>query len=71
MKVIILAAGEGKRLKPWTNQFPKSLLKIDYHPILDWQLDILRYFDVEEIIIVGGHGFNHLENFIMTILEFV
>ena len=41
MNVIILAAGEGNRLKPLTNDTPKCLVKLFGKSLLDWQLDLI------------------------------
>ena len=38
MKVFILAAGFGKRLRPFTEKLPKPLIKIKHKPLIDWNL---------------------------------
>jgi L-glutamine-phosphate cytidylyltransferase len=55
MKVIILAAGVGSRLKHLTKNKPKCLVELNNKPILDYQLNILRKQKIDNIIIVGGH----------------
>ena len=55
MKAIILAAGVSRRLYPLTLDTPKSLLKINNKPIIDYQLDALRSIGVSEIILVLGY----------------
>jgi len=39
MKLIILAAGEGSRLRPLTNTIPKPLIKIIGKPIIEHNLE--------------------------------
>jgi NDP-sugar pyrophosphorylase family protein len=51
MKAIILAAGEGTRLKPLTNTRPKPLIEIMGKSILEYNLECV-YKDVDEIFIV-------------------
>lgn len=51
MKAIILAAGEGTRLKPLTNTVPKPLLKICGKSIIEYTLESLHTY-VDEFIIV-------------------
>ena len=61
MKVIILAAGSGNRLKPYTNDKPKCLVDVDGHKLITSQLSILRSKrEISEIIIVGGYKANML-----------
>jgi bifunctional UDP-N-acetylglucosamine pyrophosphorylase/glucosamine-1-phosphate N-acetyltransferase len=55
MKAIILAAGEGTRLKPITTNRPKPLIKISGKPILEHTLLTLRDFGVNEVIIVTNY----------------
>lgn len=54
-KAIILAAGNGSRLRPLTNDRPKCLLDVGGRPILDHQLDALARFGITDVVIVLGH----------------
>ncbi len=54
MKVIILAAGQGKRLLPMTADKPKSLLDIDGQTMIAWQVQELMKSGVKEILVVTG-----------------
>ena len=55
MKAVILAAGEGKRLKPFTETMPKVMLHIGNKPILEYVFDACKRNGVEEIIVVVGY----------------
>ena len=55
MKVIILAAGEGSRLRPLTLEKPKCLVELFGKSILRWQLDVFEHFNIDEIVIVKGY----------------
>jgi dTDP-glucose pyrophosphorylase len=46
---IIMAGGEGKRLRPLTEKTPKPLLKIGNKPILEHNIDRLALYGVENI----------------------
>ncbi len=54
-KVIILAAGEGTRLRPYTLDCPKCLVKVGGKCLLDYQLAVLRSQGIENIILIKGH----------------
>ena len=54
MKVIVIAAGDSKRLGEHTKNIPKAMVKIDDRRILDFQLDFFKKEKVNEIIIVTG-----------------
>lgn len=62
MKAILLAAGEGKRLRPYTLDRPKCLVEINGVSLLDMQLDILKSEGIKEQIIIGGYLYNLLSN---------
>lgn len=62
MRAIILAAGFGQRLRPFTNDKPKTMVKIRGRTILQRQIDIFRSAGFSSIVIVGGHGFDTLNN---------
>ena len=47
--VVIMAGGEGKRLKPLTDNLPKPLLKVGNKPIIEHNVDRLRDFGVKHI----------------------
>ncbi len=56
MKAIILAAGEGTRMRPLTLETPKSLLPINGRPILDHIFEALPEEITEVIVIVKYLG---------------
>ena len=54
-KAIILCAGEGSRLRPYTLDCPKCLVPLNGVPLLERQLAVLRSQNVEDITLVGGY----------------
>lgn len=54
MKALILAAGIGSRLRPITNNKPKTLVNINGKPILGYVLDSLESNGIREIVICVG-----------------
>ncbi|HLO76857.1 MAG TPA: NTP transferase domain-containing protein [Magnetospirillum sp.] len=61
MKVIILAAGQGRRLLPWTHHRPKCLLTFAGRSLLAWQLSALAVNRVNEVVVVTGFGAAEVE----------
>jgi choline kinase len=55
MRAVVLAAGEGNRLRPLTADRPKCLVELAGRPLLAWQLDALARAGVEDITIVTGY----------------
>lgn len=55
VKAIILAAGEGTRLRPITETRPKALIPVLCKPLIDWHVDALLRAGVEEIYIVVSY----------------
>lgn len=55
MKVIILAAGSGGRLRPLTNDIPKAMLEINGKTILERVIEIFRGCGIENIVVVRGY----------------
>ncbi len=51
MKAMIFAAGFGKRLLPLTQTIPKPLVKIQNKPALDWIIQQLQHYRINEAII--------------------
>ena len=54
MQAIILAAGEGKRMRPLTLTRPKPLIEVAGKPIIEHVMDVLPS-EIDEIIIVTGY----------------
>ena len=54
MKAIILAAGQGTRLKDLTKHTPKCLLNIGEETILEHQIKTLKDYGIEDISLVIG-----------------
>jgi len=66
MKAIILAAGEGKRLRPLTNDKPKSLVEIWGESLLTRQLEQLTKLGITDITVVTGYCKEKIEQLGVT-----
>lgn len=55
MRAIITAAGQGKRLLPYTKDRPKSLVNLGGKPIIEYTLDNLSACGIKEVVIVIGY----------------
>ena len=62
MKAIILAAGTGSRLLPYTKDKPKCLVEINGTALLDRQIAILSAAGIQEVVVVGGYCADALKN---------
>ena len=62
MKSIILAAGEGTRLRPHTNHLPKCMVEVNDISLIDRQLKVLRFEGIQDITIIGGYHADKLPN---------
>ncbi len=64
---VILAAGMGRRLKPFTKKIPKVLLDIHGKRIIERIFDDLDSIGVDNVIIVSGFAHDKVKNFIEKI----
>lgn len=55
MRAVLLVAGSGKRLMPYTKSTPKHLLSIGNTTIIHRTVEILRSLGIQDIAIVVGH----------------
>jgi len=55
MNVIILAAGQGTRLRPETINVPKGMVKLFQKSLLEIQIDIFKKLGITDISIVRGY----------------
>ena len=66
MKAIILAAGVGSRIRPLTNNCPKSLLKVDGKTILEMMLSHIQDCGIHEVIFVLGYLQEQIKEYVKT-----
>lgn len=52
---VILAAGKGARMYPFSERSPKPILPILNRPLLSYQIEVMRECGITEIHIVVGH----------------
>jgi len=64
LTVIILCGGKGQRLRPLTCDVPKPLVKIKNKAILEYIIDHLLKFNVQNIIIASGYKNQLIKNFV-------
>jgi glucose-1-phosphate thymidylyltransferase len=55
MKAVILAAGEGRRLRPFTETMPKVMIPVANKPLLEHVFDAVKKSGISEIIVVVGY----------------
>lgn len=55
MRVIILAAGQGTRLRPLTNDRPKCMVELNKKPLIKHQLDLFEKFGFKDINVITGY----------------
>jgi glucose-1-phosphate thymidylyltransferase len=61
---IVMAAGEGRRLRPLTERWPKPVLPIDGRPVLATLLRELASAGFEEAAVVTGHLADQVERLV-------
>ncbi|MDR1551276.1 MAG: phosphocholine cytidylyltransferase family protein [Holosporaceae bacterium] len=62
MKVIILAAGQGTRLRPLTNEYPKCMIKFGEKSIIDYIIETMLSVNLTKINVVTGYLSSVLRN---------
>ncbi|MFO8051162.1 MAG: sugar phosphate nucleotidyltransferase [Thermoplasmatota archaeon] len=55
MKAVILAAGEGKRLRPLTGNRGKGMLPVANRPVISYVIDSLSRNNIRDIVMVVGY----------------
>ncbi|MDR3178624.1 MAG: NTP transferase domain-containing protein [Oscillospiraceae bacterium] len=59
---IILAAGEGSRMK---SDKPKTLLKVLDKPMIGWVLDSVKNSGISKICVIIGHGYSCVQDYLL------
>src|SRR3954466_13976178 len=68
MRMIILAAGQGTRLRPLTDDRPKCLVPLSGKPLLEWQIETARAVDIPHIAVVCGYRADQLKKYPLTLV---
>lgn len=63
MKAVILAAGEGTRLRPFTASEPKVMIPVANKPILQYVVEALVDNDITDILMVVGYQRQRIMSF--------
>jgi bifunctional UDP-N-acetylglucosamine pyrophosphorylase/glucosamine-1-phosphate N-acetyltransferase len=70
MKAVILAAGDGSRLRPLTLYRPKCMIPLAGKPILEHLLWVLKENEIEEILLIIGYRKELVQNYFRDGKEF-
>ncbi len=62
-QAVILAAGEGKRLRPFTVNKPKVMLSVAGRPILSYVIEALTGVGIRDIVIIAGYRKEQVFNY--------
>ncbi|MDY6775280.1 MAG: sugar phosphate nucleotidyltransferase [Halobacteria archaeon] len=63
MKAVILAAGEGRRLKPLTNLRPKPMIPVANKPLLEHVVEAVAEAGIDETVIVVGYKRERIQSY--------
>ncbi|ANI88722.1 nucleotidyltransferase [Arachidicoccus ginsenosidimutans] len=55
MKAMLLAAGLGTRLKPWTDKHPKALAIVNHKSLLQHNIEYLQQYGIKDVIVNVHH----------------
>jgi NDP-sugar pyrophosphorylase family protein len=55
LKAMLLSAGLGTRLKPWTDDHPKALAEVNGKSLLQRNIEYLQTFGIKEIVVNVHH----------------
>ncbi|MFV0236086.1 nucleotidyltransferase family protein [Empedobacter falsenii] len=64
MKAMIFAAGLGTRLKPFTENHPKALAIVNRKPLLQRNIEYLKSFGIDEVVINVHHFADQIIEFL-------
>src|SRR3989344_4400590 len=62
-QAVILAGGEGKRLRPFTLNSPKPMVPVNGKPFLEHLINLLKENGIKEVIILTGYLGEKIENY--------
>jgi len=65
-RAVILAGGQGTKLRPFTYEMPKALLPVKGKPLLEYSINNLRKNNIGELIVCVGHLGNKIIDYFGT-----
>ena len=70
-EAIILAGGKGTRVKKYTKNKPKCLIKVNGKPFLYYQLDFLKKNNINNVIVSAGYLNNKIKSYVNNFIDFI
>jgi glucose-1-phosphate thymidylyltransferase len=64
-EAVVLAAGEGHRLRPLTVYQPKPMLPVANRPIIDYVLDALLEAGIDRVVVVVGYRQDRIQSHLL------
>ncbi len=55
MKAVILCAGYGKRMKPYTDTYQKTMIPVHGRPLLEYIIEGIKFAGIKDFILVVGY----------------
>ena len=71
MRVIILAAGQGKRLLPLTSDVPKALLDIHGQSPIARQIEAFVACGLNDFVVVTGYAAGRMDEALSAIAQWI
>lgn len=69
MKAILLSAGQGKRLFPFTKNRPKCMIEIEGSTVIEYQINALKRAGIKEVVVVLGFKSKMVEEHLRNIYK--
>src|SRR5262245_58847356 len=70
MKAVIMAGGEGTRLRPLTSNAPKPMLPLVNRPMMEHIVDLLKQHGFDDIVVTVAFMANAIRNYFGNGSEF-
>jgi NDP-sugar pyrophosphorylase family protein len=64
VKAMVLAAGQGTRLRPISDRMPKALVPVAGRPMIEYALLLLRHYGIRDIVINLHHFGQQIETYL-------
>lgn len=62
-QAVILASGEGIKMRPFTYEIPKPLIPVNGRPLLEYEIELLQRHGIKDIVITVSHLANKIKDY--------